>query len=227
MKIDGTDGIAPRGFADSTGQEHTRPFALGSDMGFGGMVGLLAAPAVFALLSLSRNRKLKVAASVMAAGVVMAVVTSQARVAIVGGRGRGHRLHAARDLVTPSFPIDLGLRCGHCDRIRGSLRVGIRQQLAPVRSVQEHRTQFGLLHCVQLPNWHSERLPTYMVNYPLGAGLGTVGPASTALGSGGNHTLDAESEPTYLLIELGIPGLVVLLAFQLRVIKLSVAIRRG
>src|SRR5262249_38784841 len=69
---------------DSSGQSHVRPFALGSDEGFGGVVGLLAAPAAFALLSLGGDRRLKIVAGLLSAGVVLAVVTSQARVAIIG-----------------------------------------------------------------------------------------------------------------------------------------------
>ena len=84
QKIEGTNGLSPRNFVDSSGQSHVRPFALGSDEGFGGVIGLLAAPAAFALLSLAGNRRLKIAVGVFSIGIALAVVTSQARVAIVG-----------------------------------------------------------------------------------------------------------------------------------------------
>src|SRR6476469_441072 len=84
QKIEGTNGLSPRGFVDSSGQSHVRPFALGSDEGFGGIMGLLAAPAEFAILSLAGNRRLKIAVGVFSIGIALAVVTSQARVALVG-----------------------------------------------------------------------------------------------------------------------------------------------
>ena len=64
-------------------------------------------------------------------------------------------------------------------------------------------------------------IPGLFVHYPLGDGLGSVGPASGFAGggaSGGN----GETEPGFLLSELGIPGLVVLYGFMLYLLFLGV-----
>jgi len=52
-----------------------------------------------------------------------------------------------------------------------------------------------------------------MGQIPFGAGLGSVGPAATKAG-GVATSYDAESQFTFLLVELGIPGLLLFLAFQ-------------
>src|SRR5207237_8248877 len=66
-------------------------------------------------------------------------------------------------------------------------------------------------------------IPTYAGEFPIGAGLGSVGPA--ALSSATHRVLNAESEPTFLLVELGIPGLLVARAPMPRVLLLTIRIR--
>jgi O-antigen ligase len=65
-----------------------------------------------------------------------------------------------------------------------------------------------------------EAIPEYIVDFPLGTGLGSVGPAASLVG-GARGDLNAESQFTYLLIELGIPGLVLLLAFTIRLVTIA------
>jgi hypothetical protein len=55
--------------------------------------------------------------------------------------------------------------------------------------------------------------PQYMGEIPLGAGIGSAGPAATLYG-GGPSKWNAESQFTFLLVEAGLPGLAVFLAFQ-------------
>ncbi len=70
------------------------------------------------------------------------------------------------------------------------------------------------------------KIPTYAAEYPLGAGFGEAGPAASVR-EGPNRHLDAESEPTFLLIELGLPGFLVMGGFFLALFLLSVTrIRR-
>jgi O-antigen ligase len=63
----------------------------------------------------------------------------------------------------------------------------------------------------------------YATSFPLGAGLGTVGPGSSTAGGNG-RALDGESEYTFLLVETGIPGLLVLAGFN--VLLLTLVFRR-
>jgi hypothetical protein len=66
------------------------------------------------------------------------------------------------------------------------------------------------------------KVPKFIKEIPFGGGFGSNGPAATY--PGGNGILrDAESEPTYLLIETGIPGLIVMYGFVFTLFYLSVA----
>ena len=68
---------------------------------------------------------------------------------------------------------------------------------------------------------------TYLVDYPLGDGIGSVGPAggSSVGGAVSSNGLDAESEPTFLIIELGIPGLLIMYALLLWGMRMGVSLR--
>jgi hypothetical protein len=72
------------------------------------------------------------------------------------------------------------------------------------------------------------RVPQYALEIPLGAGLGSSGPGASATGgTTAGASLDAESEPTYLVIETGVLGLVVMLGLTLQLLALSLrGIRR-
>jgi len=70
-------------------------------------------------------------------------------------------------------------------------------------------------------------IPTYAADYPLGAGMGSVGPAGNSLTTGtSGSTLDAESEITFLEIELGIPGLLAMLAVTIGGLGIGIRLRR-
>jgi hypothetical protein len=64
------------------------------------------------------------------------------------------------------------------------------------------------------------KVPDYATRFPLGAGIGTVGPAGGLRPGAQSGQLNAESQPTFLLIELGIPGLLVLTGFNLSLFAL-------
>ena len=233
-RIAGGNGISARGFVDTTGQRRVRPFGLGADQGFGGSVGLLAAPAVLALLSLPGDPRLRLAAGALSVGVVLAVVTSQARVAVIAtvvaivaylGLVSSRR-------VVPSASRRRALRivCGIASGVL--IAYGAISVLAANTNSHLFDRYASITPSKVLSTAYSYRagtiadVPNYAVAYPLGAGIGKTGPAGNTAGGTGNYALDAESEPTYLLIELGLPGLIVLTAFQLRFLGLSFKIRR-
>jgi O-antigen ligase len=62
------------------------------------------------------------------------------------------------------------------------------------------------------------QIPKYAGKYPLGAGIGSVGPASSFLGS--PRPLNAESQFTFMIVEIGLLGLFVFIAFQARLLGL-------
>jgi hypothetical protein len=225
--ISGEGTVAARRFADEEGTERNRPFALGGDIGFGGSVGVLAVPAALALLGLSLRPGLRLVVGVLAIGVAIAILSSAARVHVIAGvvailayagltvTSRG----GMRTVVGAAVGLLIGYAAigflfsnsekGSFDRYED-----INSPSKAVSTAYDYRRDVIAL------------IPVYMSEIPLGAGLGSKGPAGS-FGGGGSNGLNAESEPTYLLIELGIPGLAVMLGFQLALLYLCLTrIRR-
>jgi glycosyltransferase involved in cell wall biosynthesis len=62
-------------------------------------------------------------------------------------------------------------------------------------------------------------VPRYAADFPLGAGIGSVGPAVGFVDQARpSRELNGDSEATYLLVELGVAGFLVLLGFALRLV---------
>jgi hypothetical protein len=227
-RIYGTSTVSGRSFVDSSGELHTRPFGLGGDAGFGGIMGMLAVPAALALImARARARPAVVVATLGLAGAaVVGVLTSQARVALVSAV-----------LAALAF----GVLASVSRRVIGTL-VALLLTLAvattavtlvtdasdnPFRSYATVTPDRVVATTYDYRRDTLSAIPDYAVDFPLGAGIGSTGPAG---GYGGpthstrGSSLNAESEPTYLLIELGIPGLLVLLALNVKL--LATALRR-
>jgi hypothetical protein len=226
-RLFGTADVSGRVFANGT-VDQVRPFGLGADVGFGGMCGLLAAPAAIALISgLHRRLGPAVVGIVAAPFVVTAVVTSQTRVAVVASivavvfyvaltatspRVIGVVLGVA---VVGFAAYGVGAAITHDDASSGALERY--QSIAPdsvLGTTYSYRKDTLAL------------IPDYASAFPLGAGIGTVGPAGSRAGGSGGQSLNAESEYTFLLIEVGIPGALILLALNLRLIAMTLALRR-
>jgi hypothetical protein len=58
----------------------------------------------------------------------------------------------------------------------------------------------------------------YLTRFPLGAGIGKSGSAASV--GGGQPRLDSETEFSYLIAEVGIPGLIAFLSFQILIVSL-------
>ncbi len=221
--IEGEEGgVSGRHFTDSNGEEHNRPFALGGDSGFGGIVGLLAVPAALALLALVKRRRLQLTVALLAGGVILAVATSASRTAVLGSilaifvfailtvtSRAGFRTVLVLGLIVALGYGAVGIFTGGAEKGSYSRYENIS---SPGKALS---TAFGYKAET------FERIPEYAVDYPLGSGFGRNGPAGSLPGSPGPG-LDAESEATYLLIEVGIPGLVVLFGFFLTLLYLCV-----
>lgn len=226
--IHGESSVSTRTFADEEGNERNRPFALGGDVGFGGTLGYLAVPAALALLGLQLPPRLRIAVALMGAGVVLAVATSAARTnviaAVVAALAFAGLTVTSRAGMRAVLGVAVGLLVAYAaisflssDSESGSFSRfdTISNPAKALSTAYEYRS--GVI----------SEVPDYITEIPFGAGIGSRGPAGSFGGGGNSKGLNSESEPTYLLIEAGVPGLLVMLGFNLTLMILSVArIRR-
>jgi hypothetical protein len=220
--LKGEGSVSARTFADDEGNERIRPFALGGDFGFGGAIGVLAVPAALALLGLSLNPATRIAVAILSLGVVAAIVTSAARVHVIAGvvavlafAGLTVTSRAGVRTVVATA-VALAIAYGAVGALTSNSEEGSFDRYESISSPRQAVTtaydyRSGVL----------AQVPLYITEIPLGAGIGSKGPASSFGGGGDKRGLNAESEPTYLLIELGVPGLVVMLGFTLALLYLS------
>jgi hypothetical protein len=223
-RVLGTGYFAASGrtFADATGKSRTRPFGLGSDSGSGGVVGAFALGGIFALASLAGRLRYLLFTVAMAIGALTAVVTSQARGVVV-----------CSIVVVLAYTL---LTLTSRGRARGLLGLAITGLVALlviqsiVGSVGSSTLRYGGLSATRIVHTTTTARPgtttaiaTAMTSYPLGAGLATAGPASAT--PGGTQITDvanAESEFSFLTIETGIAGMVLLVGLTVMVFVLGV-----
>lgn len=220
--ITGESSVSARTFTDSSGVERIRPFALGGDFGFGGTIGVIAIPAALALLALSRQRGIQILAMVLATGAVVGVATSQARTAVI----------ASIVAVLAFAGLTVTSRAGIRTVLAIGLALAVGYTTVSLLSSSSEQGSFDRYEDISSPaqavdtaidyrRSTLEKIPVYATDYPLGAGIGSNGPAASFAGGKGGE-LDAESEPTFLLIELGLPGLVVMFGFNFVLFFLSI-----
>jgi hypothetical protein len=208
-RIEGTGDVSGRVFVDESGEARVRPFGLGADSGQGGFVALLALPATIALVSLTRGRWRWIAL-VLGFAVALGIITSQGRGVMIGAVvtvvAYTSLTVVARRLV-PTLAAITALACAVAVAISVSADAGGSgafdrvAEIAPSRVVASASEQRGSSILVA---------PAYVINYPFGAGLGTVGPAGS-FGRGEKRGLDGETEFNFLIVELGVVGAAVFL----------------
>lgn len=222
--------VAGRVFYDNSGgTAFVRPFGLGPDTGFGGIMGVLAVPALLALVATARKRWLGRIAAPLGIGIVLAVATSQTRTAVLAAvvallafgalamtsRRRAMALVAIAGLVTLTVWLISAL--GQSENSAALQRYN---SIAPSKVLETTFQSRGGTFAL---------IPRYVRDFPLGAGLGQVGPGSSyGLSSReiGEEPLNGESEFTFLLVELGIAGLLILGALTVRLLALAGRIRK-
>jgi glycosyltransferase involved in cell wall biosynthesis len=223
-RIMGTGDVGGRVFLDDTGTLRTRPFALGADSGFGGVIGAIAVPAAIALLLVRRRVVTGFVVAVLSVGAVVAVATSQARVAIVAAViaaiGFFVLASAARRILPTLVGLVLALAV---TGLALSLLAGDGE-----RSIFRDYQSVSPARVVETTaNYRRDNLaliPQYVRDFPFGAGLGGGGPAAGYLLSTGATPvaqIDAETELTYLLAELGIAGALLMTGFNLALFALA------
>ncbi len=216
--------LAGRSFASESGQNRTRPFGLGSDAGAGGVFGAFALGGIIALASLFGRGRLRylLFAVAMAIGATTAVVTSQGRGIIVGSIAVLVAFGALA--ATSRGRVTVLLGCG----LAAVVSVLALQAVVGSFGSSDLRYQ-GLTPAAFAQTADSARgkslahIPGTLASYPLGAGLATAGPASGTAPGGSKLTgvLDAENEFLFLTLETGIPGLLVLTCFTIRLVALG------
>jgi len=217
--IFGESSGAPRQTAYEGGEENkVRPMALGSDMGFGGVLGGIAIPFALALL-MARRKLLKdqtALIAILGTCAVVGVATSQARAAVVGA---AVAILAFIALATTARRV---LNVAVVLAVVAALSGAALHQFAGSDSTVFDRysnitpTRVAGTTVDSRRQVYEEALPKYIKKYPFGAGIGTVGPAAGVIDPPKRKAaLNAESQFTFTIVELGIAGLLVLILFNL------------
>jgi hypothetical protein len=214
-----------RVYVTESGEERLRPPALGGDLGFGGVMGALALPLGLALALGAGRRSDQTLGLVTLPLSLAAVLTSQTRTAVlvavvavaafltIGAAGRRGGAIVARSVVASACAV-----LAFSFAFRGSLDLSRLSSIAPSRLLDTFTGERG--GSVAL-------LPDYVWQYPLGAGLGSVGPAAGARQASVHAgELSGENLFVFMVVELGVAGLLVVLAMFVAVLRCGVSASR-
>jgi hypothetical protein len=232
-RILGTAAASGRTFVDAAGTGRPRTFGLGTDAGSGGIAGMLSAGAALALLMRPRATGprgtptiIRTAAAAALPFVVLAVVLSQTR-AVVVATLVGLLVQAALTVRRQALPAVLVggativvvlATVSHLTNTADASAISRYTGITPGEFLKTARSQRG----------QSLALATeYAQRFPLGAGLGSVGPAT---GFGGTvrsgERLDGETQFNVLLLDLGVPGALGVLSLTGAILLLFARIAR-
>ena len=207
-------GDAPRTAEGPNGQARVRPPGLGPDMGFAGILGATALPGGIALLLTVRRRPLATAAIVLGlVGAVLGVLTSESRSAVVSAAIMVLAMFGLMAIGRQAKQTILAVLAAAAVCLVAVLAIDSYGSSDPFFRYQSIAPTNALATLQQERSGTWAATPQYMREIPLGAGIGSVGPAATLYG-GGPTQGNAESQFTFLIVEAGLPGLAVFLAFQ-------------
>jgi hypothetical protein len=209
----------------SEGEGHVRPLALGSDIGFGGSVGVIALPGTLALLATARWRR-RWLIPLLCMGALLAVATSLSRTAILGSivtllSFGVFSLSAGRQVIRPLAAMMVVLVLAVVlvtvlSSTEGSSAFSRYTSIAP-EQVGTTAPSYKEISLKQIPN--------DIANDPFGFGLGTSGAAS---GFGGHtkvqlegHGFSSETQYNFVMNELGLPGLILWVSFTIMLLSLA------
>jgi O-antigen/teichoic acid export membrane protein len=212
-------GTGAQTYYAANGQEEVRPPGLGGYEGFGGLIGVAALPGGIVLLIAYRRRRWLLALIILGLiGCAVAVLTSQSRsdvimavltlfgmIGLIAAGGQ-----AGRALVTLGITVVLA---GAAVLFLTAEDPGALYRYSSIAPGKATSTIYGS----RAGTW--SLLPQYAKEIPFGAGLGTVGPAANKAG-GTLSTWNAESELNFLMVEAGIPAVLVFLAFEVALFRL-------
>jgi hypothetical protein len=212
-----------RSFTAANGASRTRPFGLGSDAGDGGLFCVLAFCGILALASFSRRRRDMLFAVAMALGAVLGIVTSEGRGVII-----------STVIVLLAFGLMTITAKNRMRSLFGLVLVLIAAAFV-VETIATVAGSSGLRYAGLSPSSIFQttsgargsslaEIPHNIVMFPFGAGLATAGPAATSAPGASATTLygdvDTETEFSFLVVETGIPGMLVITGFTLLLLYL-------
>lgn len=213
----GNFAFAGRTFYTTGGHEFTRPFGLGTDSGEGGVAGAFALAAPLALLLAYRSRERWRTGLTLGAlaGSVIAVYTSEGRAALVAS---GVCLFA---FAMFAFTVR-GRRAAAIAVCVGAVLVFLVVQNV-VSTNSSTTTRYGGLTATSiLATTNNARgkdfaaIPQNLRDFPFGAGLGVAGPAAGVSGAPARaENVNAETELSFLVLDVGIPGAAVLIGLTI------------
>ncbi|HEY1775370.1 MAG TPA: hypothetical protein VGG41_04350 [Solirubrobacteraceae bacterium] len=215
--LNGTGSVSGRTFIDSAGQVKVRPFGLGTDAGTGAQFGLISIGGALALLVLGSRRLQGWVLLLLCLGAPLAIFTGQLRSATVAGVLAAAFFVvlavSARRIIPTLAALALGvlITVGVASLIASNSGNGVFSRYATI-------TPSSLLSSTAASRGGSlSSIPTFVTHYPLGGGLGSVGPASRVAG-GATQILNGETGFTFYISDIGIPGLLVMLLFNLKLL---------
>lgn len=223
-EVGGSGGLKGRTYS-AGGTARVRPPALGTDSGFGGGVGVLALPATLALLAMGRMRR-RWPVFLLCLGSLAAVATGLGRLQVVGAviavisfavlsLSAGRRVTKPLAVLLGVLVLALPLGALFVSAL-GSNTFSRYSSISPTNvSTSSKDTKVTSLATI----------PKQIERAPFGVGLATVGAAA---GFGGKHveegleghSVSAETEYNFVLDELGLPGLILWVAFSIRLLVL-------
>ncbi len=223
-RAEGVNGVSGTAFK-AEGESHIRPLALGSDIGFGGSIGVLALPGALVLLTTRAFRRRWVA-PLLCTGALVAVVTSLSRTAILGAiitlLAFGlFSLSVGKQMIRPLLAIFglLVVAVVIFTVLSSAGGSGLERyaSIAP-ESAASTATSYKELSLKQIPKVIEQE--------PFGFGLGTAGAAS---GFGGKttvklegHGFSSETQYNFVVNEVGAPGLIAWIALTLTLLWLGI-----
>lgn len=210
-------GVTGRIFQDGSATGRARPFGLGSDAGAGGVAGLIAAPALIALIlkpqatawgSASLIRGLAISAAPF---VLLAVVLSLTRalvLATIVALVAQALLSARRQLIplilvgAAAFLLGGTIIQQATGGTSGGNGLARYTTITPDSLLGTARESRGSAFTI---------FPQYVVKFPFGAGLGGVGPSTGFRGLvRPEESLNGETQFNVTLLDMGVPGLLLL-----------------
>jgi len=219
--VEGANGVSGTGFK-AEGEAHVRPLALGSDIGFGGGLGVIALPATLVLMATGAFRR-KWIAPLLCAGALVAVVTSLSRTSVLGAviallAFAGFSLSTGRQVIRPLLSL-LALL------VIAAVVVTLLSSTGGASAFDRYSSITPEKVGTTAPSYKEisiKQIPNDIANDPFGFGLGVSGAAS---GFGGHttvklegHGFSSETEYNFLMNEVGLPGLVLWIGLTLTLI---------
>lgn len=224
-RTEGTGGVSGTAFK-AEGESHVRPLALGSDIGFGGGIGVIALPGALVLMASGAFRR-KWVAPLLCAGALLAVATALSRTAVLGAvitllafgfLSLSVGKHMIRPLAAIFALLVAGVVLVAVLSSAGGSGLERYASIAPEKAAST-ATSYKELSLKQIPKAIGQE--------PFGFGLGTAGAAS---GFGGKtsvklegHGFSSETQYNFVVNELGLPGLIAWVALTLTLLGMGVS----